>query len=410
VRLDYCFHLPEHARKFFKAVHKLTDSLHSIPKMVTCILLSEEELGYQHEPVLTENDLLAIQSPEYCRNIFRTSVVMRVKMKEDTVVYEFRNVTDVNRFLYNKSSSVKTRSLGLLRKNVVPKVIEMDKGFYRLYSAGPKIPDIIGEKHRFKVNGPYLLFSSKLDLFAFLVSEDAAGIDHLQFDDKYIIDVRKPSNSEIESKVKVDILKACDNSSNASGSNNLSEVGGEVDRESAIQNVDMKMKQCKDITIEQVVKGNSVDFEGIELSEHDKPLSSSNEASKLWKVCEVKTPEDLKSKNIEGPGIGGILGLEYETSLNSEKEVNIASNEEGNDISTMTKELKIASSSSEESKLKSALLQKDEQIQILKRKLLIKEKMLQTQIMEKNAANISHKQVLSQLEEINRLSSIKCEK
>merc|ERR1719450_1265195 len=215
VRLDYCFHLPEHARKFFKAVHKLTDSLHSIPKMVTCILLSEEELGYQHEPVLTENDLLAIQSPEYCRNIFRTSVVMRVKMKEDTVVYEFRNVTDVNRFLYNKSSSVKTRSLGLLRKNVVPKVIEMDKGFYRLYSAGPKIPDIIGEKHRFKVNGPFLLFSSKLDLFAFLVSEDAAGIDHLQFDDKYIIDVRKPSYSETESKVNVDILKICDNLSNA---------------------------------------------------------------------------------------------------------------------------------------------------------------------------------------------------
>jgi len=411
VRLDYCFHQSEHARKFFKAVHSLADSQsHSFPKMVTCILYSEEELGYQYEPVLTENDLLCIQSPEYCRNIFRTAVVMRVKMKENTVVYEFRNVTDVNRFLYNKSSSVKTRCLGLLRKNVVPKMMEMDnKGFYRLYSAGPKVPDSMGNKHRFKVDGPFLLFSRKLDLFAFLVSEDAVGIDHLQFDDKYIIDVGKSSNSETGSKViKADLSKVCDNSAKAPGVNDSGEVGGEVDRESAIRNVNMRMKQCKDSTIEQVAKGNYVDFERIELSEHDNPQTSSKEASKFWKVCEVKASEEFTSNKIEVPWMGGILGLESKTSRNSEKEVKIASNVEANVISSTTKELKIASD--EKSKYMSALLQKDEQIKILKRKLLIKEKMLQAEIMEKNATNISHKQALSQLEEINKLSSLKCDK
>ena len=72
VRLDYCFHQPEAARQFFKSVYSLGQA-HSSPRLLTCILFSEEELGYQHPPVLTEHDLLAIQSSEYCRNIFRTS-------------------------------------------------------------------------------------------------------------------------------------------------------------------------------------------------------------------------------------------------------------------------------------------------------------------------------------------------
>ena len=57
----------------------------------------------------------------------------------------------------------------------------------------------IGKKHRFRVDGPYLLFLSKLDLFKFLVSEDASEIEHLQFDIKYIKDiVTKDSEKEEE--------------------------------------------------------------------------------------------------------------------------------------------------------------------------------------------------------------------
>merc|ERR1719470_767923 len=198
VRLDYCFHQPGDARQFYKSVTSLVQS-QPPPRLLSCILMAEADLGYQHQPVLTEYDLLAIQSPEYCRNLFRTSILIKVVQEDGVVVYQFKTVTDVNRFLYNKSSSVLTRSLGLLRRNVVPKrLIPDDEGYFRLFSSENKISEKLSKKHKFNtqqgqrdeqdslLDGNYLLFSSKLDLFKFLVSEDAADIEHLQFDGKKI--------------------------------------------------------------------------------------------------------------------------------------------------------------------------------------------------------------------------------
>ena len=51
VRLDYCFYQPEVSRKFFKSACSLGQGLSS-PSMMSCIRLSEEEMGYQHLPVL----------------------------------------------------------------------------------------------------------------------------------------------------------------------------------------------------------------------------------------------------------------------------------------------------------------------------------------------------------------------
>eukprot|EP00092_Neocalanus_flemingeri_P032280 GFUD01035096.1.p1 GENE.GFUD01035096.1~~GFUD01035096.1.p1 ORF type:complete len:191 (+),score=70.88 GFUD01035096.1:55-573(+) len=90
-------------------------------------------------------------------------------------------------FVFNKSSSAKTRTLGLLRMNIVHKKLVADEeGYFRLFTNETKISPKMGKRHNFKIKpefgGNLFLFSTKFGLFKFLVSEDAAEIDHLQFD------------------------------------------------------------------------------------------------------------------------------------------------------------------------------------------------------------------------------------
>ena len=54
----------------------------------------------------------------------------------------------------------------------------------------------------------------------------------------------------------------------------------------------------------------------------------------------------------------------------------------------------------------SVIAQKEEEISNLRKKLHIKEKMIQTEIMEKTAAKSSLKEALSQLDQINQLSHV----
>ena len=67
--------------------------------------MHEEDLGYQHDPILTLNDLLIVQSPQFSMDLFRTSLNVKVMYKEDTIEYQFESVADVNLFLYNSCFS-----------------------------------------------------------------------------------------------------------------------------------------------------------------------------------------------------------------------------------------------------------------------------------------------------------------
>jgi len=346
VRLDYCFNKPESARQFFKAVCSLVQS-HSSPRLLSCILLSEEELGYRHLPVLTEHDLLAIQSSEYCRNIFRTSILIKVVLKEDTVVYHFKTVTDINRFLYNKSGSVNTRSLGLLRKNVVPKrLVPDDQGSFRLFTAGVKIPEKIGNKHKFKINGPFLLFSSKLNLFKFLVSEDASEIEHLQFDEVQIKDFAVSEESMIHKTVQ-----------------KFSNDGSKVNKVVVNYPCEKDVGECDKIEI----KGN------VEV------VKNFGEKTSVVITRDCK-PEILDEK----------VKLELE-GIESEKVKKTKKPEEEKEHDNFPKSL---------------LAQKEEEIRNLKKKLYMKEKIIQTKFLEKTAAKSSLKKALSQLDQINQLSQM----
>ena len=192
VRLDYCFHQPEEARQFYNSVLNLEPVVFASRKFGCCFLISEAGLGYQHRPVLSEQDLLAIQTPWVCNNIFRTSIPIKVVLEGDMVAYNFKTVTDVNKFLFNKTIG-NTSSLGLLRSNVIPKkCILKEDGFFRLYSADTDISVRLGRKAKFQIKqackgGNYLLFSNKLDLFKFLLSDSASNFDHLQFDKEKIV-------------------------------------------------------------------------------------------------------------------------------------------------------------------------------------------------------------------------------
>ena len=111
------------------------------------------------------------------------------------VFFKFKTVADVNSFLFNKSGSKTIRSLGQLRMNPVHNKMIHDKdGLYSLFTEERQISQKFGEKFKFTIKpkmeygedasllgGNLLLFSTKLDLFKFLFSEDAAELDHLQF-------------------------------------------------------------------------------------------------------------------------------------------------------------------------------------------------------------------------------------
>jgi len=198
VRHDYCFFQSAEALQFYNSVLTLDPAVS--PKFVSCFLLSEAELGYQYRPVLSEQDLLAIHSSEYCKNIFRTGIPITVVWEGDLVAYHFKTVTEVNKFLFNKSKFENTRSLGQLRSyKVVPKKFLSDeKGFFRLITSDSdkkiKSAKLVSEKLQIKPacqGGNHLLFSDKLDLFKFLVSDSASKLDHLQFDDDQIVNCKE---------------------------------------------------------------------------------------------------------------------------------------------------------------------------------------------------------------------------
>ena len=158
------------------------------------LLMSEADLGYQHDPVLTEGDLLCIQDAYHCKNIFKTNLHIKVEQIGNTVIYKFKTVMDVNLFLFEKSVSAKTRSLGQLRMNVVPKSLVPDhKGFYKLVTTDVSRSAKLERSQKFTTSQVvregkdvpgmvFLLFLTKLDLFEYLVSKVAFGLDRLQFD------------------------------------------------------------------------------------------------------------------------------------------------------------------------------------------------------------------------------------
>ena len=105
--------------------------------------------GYQYPPVLTEKELLTVQSPDYCANIFKNSVedISVFLNSSGEVCYGFKTVADVNVFLFYASAKKEQRTLGELKKHFKNLVLEPQQGYFVL-NASTEDPLALAELER----------------------------------------------------------------------------------------------------------------------------------------------------------------------------------------------------------------------------------------------------------------------
>ena len=202
VRLDAIFLTSSNARGAFKAVHGHMRSRTS-PSRAACCLVEEEDLGYNLAPVLTESQLLRLQSAKLCMNVFLTFLPIKVvSNSEGEIEYHFNSVADVNMFLFRTQASKDERSKGkglgyLVRDdNELKTALTTDEdNFYKLFTEHKTLPEQVTQfsglhsspiKAGVATVGHLLLFSTKLRMFEFLVSSEARQLGHLQFHEELL--------------------------------------------------------------------------------------------------------------------------------------------------------------------------------------------------------------------------------
>ena len=202
VRLDAIFVTSSDARGAFKAVHGQMRS-RTAPSRAACCLVEEEDLGYNLAPVLTESQLLRLQSVKLCMNVFLTFLPIKVVSNgEGEIEYHFKSVADVNMFLFrtqaSKDEQSKRKGLGHLVRNdnELKIALTTDKdNFYKLFTEHKTLPEEVARFSGLRSSpikagaatvGHLLLFSTKLRMFEFLVSSEARQLRHLQFHDKLL--------------------------------------------------------------------------------------------------------------------------------------------------------------------------------------------------------------------------------
>ena len=161
-------------------------------------MIEYKYLGFQHEPVLTEQDLLLVHSPEMCTNVFRTSVRGTVgEDSEGNILLIFRSVVDVNTFLFEKCSNNKAKTFGELKTRKNNLVLKSDEdGLYKLVSEdSPLHLRPLAEKYNFSIKNELFLrtlsFRSKFQMFKFLFSDDLHNIDNLRILPSQIVNLEE---------------------------------------------------------------------------------------------------------------------------------------------------------------------------------------------------------------------------
>ena len=195
--MDAIFGSSRQARGAFKAIH---DNMRSrtAPSLAACCMVDEEDLGYSLPPILTEGQLLMLLSAKLCRNVFLTSLPIRVDVDgEGQIRYRFNSVTDVNLFLFRTHASKDMRAKGkglgyLVRNDIKSNIIMEEEGdnTFELMTEHKNLPEEVFQFPGICVTpiqagaaivGNLLNFTNKLSLFKFLVSSEASRLDHLQF-------------------------------------------------------------------------------------------------------------------------------------------------------------------------------------------------------------------------------------
>ena len=158
--------------------------------------------------MLTEKELLTLHSPQSCGNVFKTAIKVHITedpIEKEDVKFLFKGVIEINEFIFD-SKSKEAKTLGELREKAKSyKLIRDEFGKYNLLSKDliSKI-EALSLIYNFEVKSirlgiRTLSFSTKVDLFSFLLSEEGKHLKSLQIDPHLILTSNSNSGENIKS-------------------------------------------------------------------------------------------------------------------------------------------------------------------------------------------------------------------
>ena len=172
-------------------------------------------LGYQHDPVLTEEEILNVHSPEGYQNVFRTGVPIKVAedVKTGNISFVFEEVIQLNTFLFDRCNKRTASTFGQLKKRVKPlRLMAATDGLFKLIT---KEKASVVERFQVKCNfiveehlsHRSLCFSKRVDMFRFMISKEAIHLGTLHIDPQNIVEA---SSSEYHEDADDDKLENCE--------------------------------------------------------------------------------------------------------------------------------------------------------------------------------------------------------
>ena len=223
--------------------------------------------GYQYHPVLSEKELLSVQSPNYRRNIFKTSVIdiLVDSNSFNEISLVFRTVADVNTFLFEVFNSKGPRTLGDLKENARDLILKPRQGQFVLLSEDdPGLLDGLREKFQFELTdsdgGSALKFEDKLKMFVFLFSQQGKNLQQLTIDQSQIVNkvestidgLKEDENENIVKKVDSDQVEE-NNNDDIKANIEASEITPtETEQNQEIEGLKAELR-AKDETIERKI-------------------------------------------------------------------------------------------------------------------------------------------------------------
>ena len=171
---------------------------------------------------MSEEEVLNVHSPEAYSNVFRTNIPVKiVENSQGSIRCVFQEVIQLNTFLFDRCSNKIAKTLGELKKNLKPLILEPSQdGVYRLITKDENVKDRcskLAEIFKFtlqpnaQMKAMNLLFSKKLDMFKFLFDHEAMMMfKTMQIDGEQIVNKDDIKVAErVESPVVGDHLEPC---------------------------------------------------------------------------------------------------------------------------------------------------------------------------------------------------------
>ena len=171
--------------------------------------------------MLTEKELLTLHSPQSCEHVFKTAIKVIIAedhIEKEDVKFLFKGVIEINEFIFD-SKSKEAKTLGELRAKAKSYTLIRDEfGKYNLLSKDliSKI-EALSIIYNFEVKSirlgiRTLSFSTKVDLFSFLLSEEGKHLKSLQIDPHLILTSNSISSENM--KLMDDVCKGDDPNKN----------------------------------------------------------------------------------------------------------------------------------------------------------------------------------------------------